>query len=250
MQPPSPGTIADANKCLLRGAWYRCFLRGFAKSLLIQMWILAVNHQNELWDPNVEVRGRTEGAEEVCNIIGKTTISTNQTPQSSQELKLQPNKTHGATHGFRCTCSRGWPYLASIGRETVYRKYTVYFQLILHHVTYVYYCIWIAIVWLFPFQFVYLDLLPFLIVIAKTPGAIQNRYREYILLPYYCFLGNIFSLHLIWYWVSAFNVLALLCSSMWHVSLISLRIYHQGVLDFVGVFFNIDYDNLVVFFSF
>ena len=90
MQPPSPGTIADANKCLLRGAWYRCFLRGFAKSLLIQMWMLAVNHQNELWDPNVEVRGRTEGAEEVCNIIGKTTISTNQTPQSSQEQKLQP----------------------------------------------------------------------------------------------------------------------------------------------------------------
>ena len=56
------------------------------------MWMLAVNHQNELWDPNVEVRGRTEGAEEVCNIIGKTTISTNQTPQSSQELKLQRNK--------------------------------------------------------------------------------------------------------------------------------------------------------------
>jgi hypothetical protein len=57
------------------------------------MWMLAVNHQNELWDPNVEVRGRTEGAEEVCNIIGKTTISTNQTPQSSQELKLQPKKS-------------------------------------------------------------------------------------------------------------------------------------------------------------
>ena len=63
------------------------------------MWMLAVNHQNELWDPNVEVRGRTEGAEEVCNIIGKTRISTNQTPQSSQELKLQRNKTHGATRG-------------------------------------------------------------------------------------------------------------------------------------------------------
>ena len=65
------------------------------------MWMLAVNHQNELWDPNVEVRGRTEGAEEVCNIIEKITISTYQTPQSSQELKLQPNKTQGGTHGFR-----------------------------------------------------------------------------------------------------------------------------------------------------
>ena len=83
------------------------------------MWMLAVNHQNELWDPNLEVRGRTEGAEEVCNIIGKTTISTNQTPQSSQELKLQPNKTHGATHGSSCICSRGWPYLASMGGEAL-----------------------------------------------------------------------------------------------------------------------------------
>ena len=66
------------------------FPERFAKSLPTQMWMLAVNHQNELWDPNVEVRGSTEGTEEVCNIIGKTTISTNQTPQSSQELKLQP----------------------------------------------------------------------------------------------------------------------------------------------------------------
>ena len=79
--------------------------------------MLAVNHQNELWEPNVEVRGRTEGAEEVCNIIGKTTISTKQTPQSSQELKLQPKKTHGGTHGSSYICSRGWPYLTIMGEK-------------------------------------------------------------------------------------------------------------------------------------
>jgi hypothetical protein len=34
-------------------------------------------------DPNGGVRGRNEGAEGVCNPIGRTTISTNQTFQSS-----------------------------------------------------------------------------------------------------------------------------------------------------------------------
>ena len=62
------------------------------------MWMLAVNHQNELWDPNVEVRGRTEGAEEVCNIIGKTTISTNQTPHSSNQRKHMEGPMAPAAH--------------------------------------------------------------------------------------------------------------------------------------------------------
>ena len=66
MQPPSPGTIADANKCWLRGAWYRCFLRGFAKSLLIQMWMLAVHHQNELWDPKKKLG---EGLKELKRFV-------------------------------------------------------------------------------------------------------------------------------------------------------------------------------------
>jgi hypothetical protein len=38
------------------------------------------NHWTESRDLNEEVRARTVGAEGVCNIIGRTTISTNQTP--------------------------------------------------------------------------------------------------------------------------------------------------------------------------
>jgi len=47
------------------------------------MWMLASRHQIEQGDPNGEVRRRTEGAEGVCNPIGRPTVSTNQIPQSS-----------------------------------------------------------------------------------------------------------------------------------------------------------------------
>jgi hypothetical protein len=49
------------------------------------MQILTANHQIETGDPNGKDRGRTEGAEGVCNTIGRTT-STYQTTQSSQGL--------------------------------------------------------------------------------------------------------------------------------------------------------------------
>jgi hypothetical protein len=53
----------------------------------------------------------------VVNPIGRTTISTNQNSQSSQGLNYHPKSTHGVTHGSSCICSRGCPYLASMGRE-------------------------------------------------------------------------------------------------------------------------------------
>jgi hypothetical protein len=37
--------------------------------------------------------------EGVFNSIGRTTISTNQTPQISQELNHQPKNTYAGTHG-------------------------------------------------------------------------------------------------------------------------------------------------------
>jgi hypothetical protein len=46
----------------------------------MHMQVLAANHRAETSNPNGEVRGRTEGAEGVCNPIGRTTISTTQTP--------------------------------------------------------------------------------------------------------------------------------------------------------------------------
>jgi hypothetical protein len=44
--------------------------------------------------PNRGVRERTKGVEGVCNPIGRTTISMNQTPQNSQGL------SHGYKNGF------------------------------------------------------------------------------------------------------------------------------------------------------
>ena len=83
---------------------------------------LKANHWTECGIPNRGVIEKTEGVEGVWNPIGRTTISTNQTsppPQSSQGLNHQPKNTHGGTHGSICICSRRWPYLASIGGETL-----------------------------------------------------------------------------------------------------------------------------------
>jgi hypothetical protein len=53
--------------------------------------MLTVKHWTEHWVPNGGVRERTEGAEEVCDSMGRTTTSTQQTPppQSSQSLNHQ-----------------------------------------------------------------------------------------------------------------------------------------------------------------
>ena len=55
--------------------------------------MLTANHRTEHRDPSGGVRGRTERAEGVCNPIGRTTISTNQTQQSSQGLNHRPKST-------------------------------------------------------------------------------------------------------------------------------------------------------------
>ena len=79
--------------------------------------MLTANQPTEHRDPNGGVWGSTEAAEGVCNPKGRTTIPTNQTSQSSQELNQQPKRAHGETHGSSCICSRGWTYLASMGGE-------------------------------------------------------------------------------------------------------------------------------------
>jgi hypothetical protein len=107
-------TIADAKKCLLTGACCSCLLRSSAKACKIQRQMLAANHWTEHRVPNGGVRERTEGAEGVCNPIGRTTISNNQKPQISQGLNHQPKHTRGGTHGSSCICSRRWHCLASM----------------------------------------------------------------------------------------------------------------------------------------
>jgi hypothetical protein len=50
------------------------------------MLMYTAKHQTDHGDPNGEVRARTVRAKWVYNLIGRTTISTNQNPQSSQGL--------------------------------------------------------------------------------------------------------------------------------------------------------------------
>jgi hypothetical protein len=50
---------------------------GLCQSLTKKRWILSANHLTEHCIPNGGVREGTEGAEEVCNPIGRTTTSTN-----------------------------------------------------------------------------------------------------------------------------------------------------------------------------
>jgi hypothetical protein len=110
--------LVDAKKYVLTGAWFSWLLRGSARAWQIQRQMLIANHWTELGVPNGVlkggVRGRTEGAEGICNSIGRT-ISTNQNSQSSQGLNHQPRSTH--VHGSSCICSRGWPSQLSMGRE-------------------------------------------------------------------------------------------------------------------------------------
>jgi hypothetical protein len=81
LQTPNISTIADDKKHLLTGAWYSCTLRGSARAWLIQTQMPAATHQTEYGDSNGEIRTRTEGAKGVYNPIGRTTISTSQTPE-------------------------------------------------------------------------------------------------------------------------------------------------------------------------
>jgi hypothetical protein len=63
----------------------------------------------------IRVRPIPQGAEGVYSPIRRTTVSTKQYPQSSQELKHQPKSTHGSSQ----ICSRGWPYGISMGGEAL-----------------------------------------------------------------------------------------------------------------------------------
>ena len=47
---------------------------------------------SERGSPNEEVRASSVGAEGVCNLIGRKTISSNQIPQSYQGPNYQPNR--------------------------------------------------------------------------------------------------------------------------------------------------------------
>jgi hypothetical protein len=90
-----------------------------ARAWQIQRLMLAVNHWTEHRVPNGGVTERTEEAEGVCNPIGRTTISTKETPPNFQDLNHQPNSTHGWMDGSSCICSSGWPCWTAMGGEAL-----------------------------------------------------------------------------------------------------------------------------------
>ena len=92
IQLPKPDNIVDAKKCMLKGAWYGCLLRGFARALQIQRRMLAANYWTERGVPNRGVSEGTEGIEGVCNPIGRTTIPTNKTPLPPPPSELPGTK--------------------------------------------------------------------------------------------------------------------------------------------------------------
>jgi hypothetical protein len=119
IQSLNPDTIMDANKCMLLGAWNSCLFRGSARAWQMKRWILTANHWTEHRGPNGGVRERTEGTEGFCSLIGRKTISTNQTTQSSQGLNHQTRSTHRGTYSSNSICGRGWPCQASMGGEAL-----------------------------------------------------------------------------------------------------------------------------------
>jgi len=68
-----------------------------ARAWQIQRQMLAANHWTEHGVPNGGIRERIEGAEGVCNPIGRTKISTNQTPSPTelQGTRPQTKELHG-----------------------------------------------------------------------------------------------------------------------------------------------------------
>jgi hypothetical protein len=83
------------------------------------MQIITVNDRTEPGDINGRIR-RTEGAEQYCNPIGRTKISTNETSlQRSQGQKHQPKSVHGWVHGSSYICNRGLPHLESVRGEAL-----------------------------------------------------------------------------------------------------------------------------------
>jgi hypothetical protein len=79
--------------------------------------MVAVNHQTEHMVHSGGVRERTDGAEGICNPLGRKTISTKPESPELQELNHQPKSTYGATHGSSRICNRGWPCWTSMGGE-------------------------------------------------------------------------------------------------------------------------------------
>jgi hypothetical protein len=86
-----------------------------ARAIKIQRVMVLANCWTKHWVPNGGGRERTEEVEVIWYPIGRTRISPNQNPQSSQVLSHQPRIKHGSS----CICSRGWPCQTSMGGDVL-----------------------------------------------------------------------------------------------------------------------------------
>ena len=75
--------------------------------------MLTNNHWIELRVPDGEVGEGTEAAEGHRSPMEGATVSTGQTPWSSQELDHQTKSTHGGIHGAGRMCGREGPLWTS-----------------------------------------------------------------------------------------------------------------------------------------
>jgi hypothetical protein len=81
--PPNADTITYACKILLKEPLYSCLLFGYAIAWQTQKWMLTLCNWMEHRAPNGGARESAHGAKGIRNTIGRTTIGTNQYPQSS-----------------------------------------------------------------------------------------------------------------------------------------------------------------------
>ena len=81
--------------------------------------MLSANNWTEHGVPSGEVREMPEGAEEVCNPIGRITISTNQIIPKFPGTKPPSKKSYRGTYDSNCICDRGWSFQTSMGEEAL-----------------------------------------------------------------------------------------------------------------------------------
>jgi len=86
----NPYNTVDAKKWMLIGTLYNCLLRSSTRTWQIQKRMLTANHWTENGVPSGGVRETAKVAEEVCNLIRRTAISTK---QSFQRQNHHPKRT-------------------------------------------------------------------------------------------------------------------------------------------------------------
>jgi hypothetical protein len=90
VQSPNPDSIVDVKKCLLTGIWYSWLLRGSSRAWKMQRQKFTVKYWTEHGVSNEGDRERTEGAEGVCDPVGRIAISTKETSLPTELLGTKP----------------------------------------------------------------------------------------------------------------------------------------------------------------